>query len=102
MKAVVHFHNSTGWGGVFPIKTRESVVEQSAVTQHEPKVVELEPLLTENEACAYLKTSKRNLFCWRAAGLIPYIKIGRAVRFRASDVERALSTLNIETNKQTP
>ena len=26
------------------------------------------------------------------AGLIPYIKIGRAVRYRTSDVERALST----------
>ena len=54
-------------------------------------------LLNERQLCEWLNVSKRNLFCWREAGLIPYIKIGRAVRFRASDVERALSTLTIET-----
>ena len=54
-------------------------------------------LLNERQLCEWLNVSKRNLFCWREAGLIPYIKIGRAVRFRASDVERALSTLTIDT-----
>ena len=39
-------------------------------------------LLTEKEACAYLRVSKLNLHCWRMAGLIPYFKIGRAVRFK--------------------
>ena len=37
-----------------------------------------DPLLTEKDACAYLRVSKRNLYCWRMAGLIPYFKIGRA------------------------
>ena len=54
-------------------------------------------LFTERQLCEWLNVSKRNLFCWRMAGLIPYIKIGRAVRFRAADVERVLSTLTIET-----
>ena len=54
-------------------------------------------LLTERQLCEWLNVSKRNLFCWRMVGLIPYIKIGRAVRYRTSDVERALSTLTIET-----
>jgi len=54
-------------------------------------------LFTERQLCEWLNVSKRNLFCWRMAGLIPYIKIGRAVRYRTSDVERALSTLTIET-----
>jgi excisionase family DNA binding protein len=49
-------------------------------------------LMTEREVCAWLNTSKRNLFCWRKAGLIPYLKIGRAVRFRRDDLENALST----------
>ena len=30
------------------------------------------------EACAYLRVSKRNLYCWRVAGLIPYFKLGKA------------------------
>ena len=49
-------------------------------------------LMTEREVCVGLNTSKRNLFCWRKAGLIPYLKIGRAVRFRRDDLEDALST----------
>ena len=54
-------------------------------------------LFTERQLCEWLNVSKRNLFCWRMAGLIPYIKIGRAVRYRTSDVERALSTLSAMT-----
>jgi hypothetical protein len=34
--------------------------------------------------------SIRNLYCWRMAGLIPYFKIGRSVRFRKSEVDAAL------------
>jgi len=52
-------------------------------------------LLTEKETCAYLRVSKRNLYCWRIAGLIPYFKIGRAVRFRKSEVDAALERMRI-------
>ena len=52
-------------------------------------------LLTEKEACAYLRVSKRNLYCWRMAGLIPYFKIGRAVRFKKSELDAALNTMRI-------
>ncbi len=72
-----------------------------ATIQLSPTIIQPPPeprdLLTEREACAYLKTSKRNLFCWRMSGLIPYIKIGRAVRFRAADVEQALQSMTITT-----
>ena len=52
-------------------------------------------LLTEKEACAYLRVSKRNLYCWRMAGLIPYFKIGRAVRFKKTELDAALKTMRI-------
>jgi len=52
-------------------------------------------LLTEKEACAYLRVSKRNLYCWRMAGLIPYFKIGRAVRFKKAELDAALNTMRI-------
>ena len=39
--------------------------------------------------------SKRNLYCWRMAGLIPYFKIGRAVRFRKSELDAALERMRI-------
>lgn len=52
-------------------------------------------LITEKEACAYLRVSKRNLYCWRMAGLIPYFKIGRAVRFKKTELDAALNTMRI-------
>jgi excisionase family DNA binding protein len=52
-------------------------------------------LLTEKDACAYLKVSKRNLYCWRIAGLIPYFKIGRAVRFRKAELDAALERMRM-------
>ena len=50
-------------------------------------------LLTEKQVCSYLNVSKRNLYCWRMAGLIPYFKIGRAVRFRKAEIDAALERM---------
>jgi excisionase family DNA binding protein len=52
-------------------------------------------LHTEKEACAYLRVSRRNLYCWRMAGLVPYFKIGRAVRFKKSEIDAALSNMPV-------
>ena len=41
------------------------------------------------------KLGKRNLYCWRMAGLVPYFKIGRAVRFRKSDLDAALERMRM-------
>ena len=43
----------------------------------------------------HLQVSKRNLYCWRMAGLVPYFKIGRAVRFRTSDLDAALERMRM-------
>ena len=58
-------------------------------TTHTPPRHELE-LLTESELAALLKVCRRQLYKWRIAGLIPSFKLGRAVRFRASEVLAAL------------
>ena len=54
-----------------------------------------DPLLTEKDTCAYLRVSKRNLYCWRMAGLVPYYKIGRAVRFRKAELDAALERIRM-------
>ena len=54
-----------------------------------------DPLLTEKDACAYLCVSKRNLYCWRMAGILPYFKIGRAVRFRKAELDAALERMRV-------
>lgn len=51
-------------------------------------------LLTEGEVCEYLRIKPRQLYAWRMQGLIPYIKIGKALRFRRSEVEAALDRMS--------
>ena len=60
-----------------------------------PRHEEPASLMTEKQACDYLNVSKRNLFCWRMAGFVPYYKIGRAVRFRKSEVDAALERMRL-------
>ena len=60
-----------------------------------PRTENTAALMTEKDTCAYLHVSKRNLYCWRMAGLVPYFKIGRAVRFRKSDLDAALERMRM-------
>jgi excisionase family DNA binding protein len=52
-------------------------------------------LLTDLEACDYLRIRPRQLYTWRIQGLIPFIRIGRALRYRQSDLDRALDALTV-------
>ena len=47
-------------------------------------------LLTEAQLSSLLQISRRQLYKWRMQGLIPSFKMGRAVRFRPSEVAAAL------------
>ena len=51
-------------------------------------------LMTDKEVSAYLHVCRRSLFNWRKAGLIPYIKLGKSVRFRVNEVEAALNLMS--------
>ena len=52
-------------------------------------------LLTDLEACEYLRIRPRQLYSWRMQGLIPFIRIGRALRYRQSDLDRAIDALTV-------
>lgn len=52
-----------------------------------------ESLMTEKEMAAYLQIKPRQLFNWRADGLIPFMRIGRSVRYRRSTVDAALDRM---------
>ena len=52
-------------------------------------------LMTEQELARHLKICRRQLYNWRVAGLIPYFKLGKAVRFRVTDVNEALEKMRI-------
>ena len=52
-------------------------------------------LITEQELADHLKVCRRQLYNWRMAGLIPYFKMGKAVRFRVADVAAAIERMQI-------
>jgi predicted DNA-binding transcriptional regulator AlpA len=52
-------------------------------------------LITEQDLAAHLKICRRQLYNWRMAGLIPYFKMGKAVRFRVADVSAAIERMRI-------
>ncbi len=52
-------------------------------------------LMTEQDLARHLKVCRRQLYNWRMAGLIPYFKLGKAVRFRAADVAAAIERMRI-------
>jgi excisionase family DNA binding protein len=62
--------------------------------QSSPRI-ELE-LITEQELARHLKICRRQLYNWRVAGLIPYFKMGKAVRFRVADVAAAIERMRIQ------
>jgi excisionase family DNA binding protein len=52
-------------------------------------------LMTEQELARHLKICRRQLYSWRMSGLIPYFKLGKAVRFRVADVAAALDRMRV-------
>ncbi len=55
----------------------------------------LTELMTEQDLAAHLKVCRRHLYNWRIAGLIPYFKLGKAVRFRVADVTTAIERMRV-------
>lgn len=54
-----------------------------------------EPLLTELEACEFLRIRPRQLYTWRKQGLIPFVRISRSVRYRLGELETALDAMSV-------
>lgn len=52
-------------------------------------------LLTDQEACQYLRIRPRQLYTWRVAGMIPFIRIGRSIRYRRSDLETLIDAMTV-------
>ena len=53
------------------------------------------PLMTEKEVCTIFRICRRQLYTWRSKGLMPYVKIGKTVRIRATDVKGLIDRLTI-------
>ena len=56
-------------------------------------------LMTEVEACEYLRIRQRQLFTWRQQGFVPFIRIGRAIRYRKCALDAALDAMTVRSNQ---
>jgi len=53
-----------------------------------PNVIEKRLLLTPRQAAQALQISERKLWSMKASGEIPYILLGRSVRYPVADLQR--------------
>jgi excisionase family DNA binding protein len=56
----------------------------------------LKPFMDASELASFLGVSLRTVRTMQQRRLIPFVKIGRSVRFRLSQVEKALEKLTIQ------
>ncbi len=57
-------------------------------------------LLTDVEACEYIRIRNRQFYAWRIQELIPFIRIGRTVRYRQTDLDAAFASLTITLGRK--
>ena len=95
----VFFHHSTLsinalWKFGAPAGTHVDTLSGGMDPQPTSPRTELD-LMTVQELAAHLKICRRQLYNWRVSGLVPYFKLGKAVRFRAGDVAAALERMRV-------
>jgi len=56
----------------------------------------MEKLLTIDELAEVLSLKKSTIYQWVHLGLIPHMKVGRLLRFRERDIEKWLSSKQVE------
>lgn len=68
------------------------------MSQHKalPSAIGLEGIVTKPELAESLKVGERTLDRYVAQRKIPYIKLGRLIRFRLADVQKALNKLTVK------
>ena len=50
----------------------------------------MEQLLAIDKLSRLLKVKKNTIYHWTCAGFIPYMKVGRSIRFQTAEIERWL------------
>lgn len=61
--------------------------------------VGIEPLAREEEILAYLQVSERTLATYRQQRLIPFVRLGRTVRYNREAVQAAIAALTVLPRK---
>ena len=52
-------------------------------------------ILTDPEACEHLRFRQRQLYTYLMQGVIPFIRIGRSIRYRLRDLDAAIDAMTV-------
>jgi Helix-turn-helix domain len=58
-------------------------------------MTQIQQLLTAKDIAEKWRVCHRTVICWKERGWLPYIKLGKAVRFLPEDVERLLASRKV-------
>ena len=67
----------------------------------QPTTIRATQLVNVNEAAQFLAVSPSTLYGWVWQRRIPFVKVGRAVRFDIADLERFVTQNRIEARRPT-
>ena len=67
--------------------------------EHQATTVRATQLVNVNEAAQFLAVSPSTLYGWVWQRRIPFVKVGRAVRFDMADLERFVTQNRIEARR---
>ena len=65
-------------------------------TERPGRKVKMDKLLTIDELAVIIKVKKSTIYQWVHLRLIPYIKVGRLLRFREEDIQKWLISRQVE------
>lgn len=73
-----------------------------AINHTLPAALKNVPLLTSEEAAYHLKVTPHTLNVWRCTGRypLPFVKIGRCVRYRLDDIQQFIAQCRYTQQKQ--
>ena len=71
-------------------KIVEAIVK--GLKENEPAEEKPEKLYTTEEACAILRCSKPTLHRWKKEGIIPFVRIGINIRYKAAPAPAGRNT----------
>jgi excisionase family DNA binding protein len=59
------------------------------------KIEDGERLLTDKDVAQIFGITSRAVWGWRQKGLLPYLRVGRTIRFRRQSIDRLLAELEM-------
>jgi excisionase family DNA binding protein len=71
-------------------KINDNSIMNKETKRDDETVIQFEPMVSKAEIAEMLSVSPRTVENWKADGVLPFYKLGRNVRYRRSEVMKAM------------